>query len=93
MTTDSALTMPYVVSTCAGGLAQVETTSGRIVKAESVVMATNTPVNDLVAIHLKQAAGIATDRRKLFSTERIDSEVTVLGYARSLSLHPCASVE
>ncbi len=49
-------TSTHVKGVAGGKPAQVQTTSGRIVKAESVVMATNTPVNDLVAIHLKQAA-------------------------------------
>jgi glycine/D-amino acid oxidase-like deaminating enzyme/nitrite reductase/ring-hydroxylating ferredoxin subunit len=35
--------------------ARVETTSGATVKARAVVVATNTPVNDRVAIHTKQA--------------------------------------
>jgi Rieske Fe-S protein len=33
----------------------VETSAGRAVVAEAVVVATNTPVNDMVAIHTKQA--------------------------------------
>jgi glycine/D-amino acid oxidase-like deaminating enzyme/nitrite reductase/ring-hydroxylating ferredoxin subunit len=36
--------------------ARVETIGGCIVTADAVVVATNTPVNDLVAIHTKQAA-------------------------------------
>jgi glycine/D-amino acid oxidase-like deaminating enzyme/nitrite reductase/ring-hydroxylating ferredoxin subunit len=45
------------VRTVTGGKpARVETSSGRVVTArEAVVVATNTPVNDLVAIHTKQA--------------------------------------
>lgn len=35
--------------------AQVETTTGPVVSCDVVVVATNTPVNDLVAIHTKQA--------------------------------------
>jgi glycine/D-amino acid oxidase-like deaminating enzyme len=35
--------------------ARVETTSGATITANAVVVATNTPVNDLVAIHTKQA--------------------------------------
>jgi glycine/D-amino acid oxidase-like deaminating enzyme/nitrite reductase/ring-hydroxylating ferredoxin subunit len=39
-----------------GKPARIKTSSGRIVTAEAVVVATNSPVNDLVAIHTKQAA-------------------------------------
>ncbi len=43
-------------STIEGGkLARVETVAGNTVTAEAVVVATNTPVNDRVAIHTKQA--------------------------------------
>ena len=35
---------------------QVTTTNGPIVSAEAIVVATNTPVNDWIAIHSKQAA-------------------------------------
>ena len=38
-----------------GDDAQVETSHGPVVKCEVVVVATNTPVNDRVAIHTKQA--------------------------------------
>ena len=38
-----------------GDAARIETSQG-IVTADSVVVATNTPVNDLIAIHTKQAA-------------------------------------
>jgi glycine/D-amino acid oxidase-like deaminating enzyme/nitrite reductase/ring-hydroxylating ferredoxin subunit len=38
-----------------GTPARVETSTGRAVVAEAVVVATNTPVNDMVAIHTKQA--------------------------------------
>lgn len=38
-----------------GELARVETVAGNTVTAEAVVVATNTPVNDRVAIHTKQA--------------------------------------
>src|SRR5947209_4209801 len=38
-----------------GSDAHVETTAGHTVAAGAVVVATNTPVNDLVAIHTKQA--------------------------------------
>lgn len=49
-------TSTHVSSVTGGKPARVETTSGRIVRSDAVVMATNTPVNDLVAMHLKQAA-------------------------------------
>ncbi|MGI9165237.1 MAG: FAD-dependent oxidoreductase [Pyrinomonadaceae bacterium] len=39
-----------------GERARIETTGGAVVKAQAVVVATNTPVNDLIAIHTKQAA-------------------------------------
>lgn len=39
-----------------GPVARVRTSSGPVVTADSVVVATNTPVNDLLAIHTKQAA-------------------------------------
>jgi glycine/D-amino acid oxidase-like deaminating enzyme/nitrite reductase/ring-hydroxylating ferredoxin subunit len=35
---------------------RIETSNGRVVTADAVVVATNSPVNDLVAIHTKQAA-------------------------------------
>ncbi|MFN2514738.1 MAG: FAD-dependent oxidoreductase [Pyrinomonadaceae bacterium] len=38
-----------------GKKARVETTRGGVVTADAVVVATNTPVNDLIAIHTKQA--------------------------------------
>jgi glycine/D-amino acid oxidase-like deaminating enzyme/nitrite reductase/ring-hydroxylating ferredoxin subunit len=38
-----------------GKTARVETNGGGVVTAEAVVIATNTPVNDLLAIHTKQA--------------------------------------
>jgi glycine/D-amino acid oxidase-like deaminating enzyme/nitrite reductase/ring-hydroxylating ferredoxin subunit len=41
-----------------GKQARVETTGGGVVTAGAVVVATNTPVNDLIAIHTKQAAYI-----------------------------------
>ena len=34
---------------------KVETEAGPVIRAEAVVVATNTPINDLVAIHTKQA--------------------------------------
>lgn len=39
-----------------GDRALIETAGGAVVTADSVVVATNSPVNDLVAIHTKQAA-------------------------------------
>jgi glycine/D-amino acid oxidase-like deaminating enzyme/nitrite reductase/ring-hydroxylating ferredoxin subunit len=39
-----------------GNPARIETSKGRTVTAEAVVVATNSPVNDLMAIHTKQAA-------------------------------------
>jgi glycine/D-amino acid oxidase-like deaminating enzyme/nitrite reductase/ring-hydroxylating ferredoxin subunit len=39
-----------------GDRATVETSGGAVVTADAVVVATNSPVNDLVAIHTKQAA-------------------------------------
>lgn len=38
-----------------GKKARIETTGGGVVNADAVVVATNTPVNDLIAIHTKQA--------------------------------------
>lgn len=38
-----------------GKQARVETSGGGVVTADAVVVATNTPVNDLIAIHTKQA--------------------------------------
>jgi glycine/D-amino acid oxidase-like deaminating enzyme/nitrite reductase/ring-hydroxylating ferredoxin subunit len=38
-----------------GETARIETTGGHTLSASAVVVATNTPVNDLVAIHTKQA--------------------------------------
>jgi len=39
-----------------GAHAQVETSNGSVVTADAIVIATNTPVNDIVTIHTKQAA-------------------------------------
>lgn len=39
-----------------GDRALIETSGGNVVTADAVVVATNSPVNDLVAIHTKQAA-------------------------------------
>ncbi|HKQ09167.1 MAG TPA: FAD-dependent oxidoreductase [Blastocatellia bacterium] len=38
-----------------GAQARVETSDGYVVTAEAIVIATNTPINDLVTIHTKQA--------------------------------------
>ncbi len=45
----------HVRSITGGAPARVETSQGRAVIAEAVVVATNTPVNDMFAIHTKQA--------------------------------------
>jgi glycine/D-amino acid oxidase-like deaminating enzyme/nitrite reductase/ring-hydroxylating ferredoxin subunit len=39
-----------------GETARIETSNGPVVTADAVVVATNTPVNDLIEIHTKQAA-------------------------------------
>ena len=49
-------TSTHVTGVTGGSRATIQTQSGRIVEADAVVMATNTPVNDFVAVHLKQAA-------------------------------------
>jgi glycine/D-amino acid oxidase-like deaminating enzyme/nitrite reductase/ring-hydroxylating ferredoxin subunit len=46
----------HATSIAGGDPARVETVTGRVVRADTVVVATNTPINDLVAIHTKQAA-------------------------------------
>jgi len=38
-----------------GKQARIETSAGHVITADAVVVATNTPVNDLVAIHTKQS--------------------------------------
>lgn len=44
------------VSTMEGGApARVETSNGCVVTADAIVIATNTPINDIVTIHTKQA--------------------------------------
>jgi glycine/D-amino acid oxidase-like deaminating enzyme/nitrite reductase/ring-hydroxylating ferredoxin subunit len=45
----------HVATIEGGSQARVVTTSGLVVRAGAVVVATNVPVNDLVAIHTKQA--------------------------------------
>jgi glycine/D-amino acid oxidase-like deaminating enzyme/uncharacterized protein YjbJ (UPF0337 family)/nitrite reductase/ring-hydroxylating ferredoxin subunit len=49
-------TTAHAESIQGGKPARVKTSSGRIVTADAVVVATNSPVNDLLAIHTKQAA-------------------------------------
>jgi glycine/D-amino acid oxidase-like deaminating enzyme/nitrite reductase/ring-hydroxylating ferredoxin subunit len=46
----------HVRSVKGGKPAKVETSQGRVIAADAVVVATNTPVNDRVAIHTKQHA-------------------------------------
>jgi glycine/D-amino acid oxidase-like deaminating enzyme/nitrite reductase/ring-hydroxylating ferredoxin subunit len=46
----------HVTAVNGGESAQVETRSGHVVAAGAVVVATNSPINDRVAIHTKQAA-------------------------------------
>lgn len=46
----------HVKKVTGGDVATVETAYGATVMADAVVVATNTPVNDLVAIHTKQTA-------------------------------------
>jgi glycine/D-amino acid oxidase-like deaminating enzyme/nitrite reductase/ring-hydroxylating ferredoxin subunit len=45
----------HVKKVAGGKAAHVETSDGHVVNAHAVVVATNTPVNDLFAIHTKQA--------------------------------------
>lgn len=49
-------TETHVTKIEGGDHARIETSNGSVVTAEAVVVATNTPVNDLFAIHTKQAA-------------------------------------
>jgi glycine/D-amino acid oxidase-like deaminating enzyme/nitrite reductase/ring-hydroxylating ferredoxin subunit len=46
----------HVSSVTGGSPAKVETSTGRVITAGAVVVATNTPVNDLVTMHTKLAA-------------------------------------
>ena len=48
----------HVVNVQGGKRAQVETSQGCVVTADAVVVATNTPINNMVTIHTKQAAYI-----------------------------------
>lgn len=45
----------HVKSVEGGSIGRVETSRGPVVTADAVVVATNTPINDLIAIHTKQA--------------------------------------
>jgi glycine/D-amino acid oxidase-like deaminating enzyme/nitrite reductase/ring-hydroxylating ferredoxin subunit len=45
----------HAASVRGGDAAQVVTTAGRTVTADAIVVATNTPINDVLAIHTKQA--------------------------------------
>lgn len=49
-------TQTHATSIAGGKKARIETGDGGVVTAGSVVVATNTPVNDLIAIHTKQAS-------------------------------------
>ncbi len=49
-------THSHVVNVVSGSLAKVEVVNGRMVRAKHVVVATNSPINDLFAIHTKQEA-------------------------------------
>ena len=49
-------TETHAVKIDGGESARIETRDGQTVASEAVVVATNTPVNDLLAIHTKQAA-------------------------------------
>jgi glycine/D-amino acid oxidase-like deaminating enzyme/nitrite reductase/ring-hydroxylating ferredoxin subunit len=48
-------TNAHVIKVESGKQAQLETSQGCIVTAEAVVIATNAPINNMVAIHMKQA--------------------------------------
>lgn len=48
----------HVTKVESGKQARVETSQGCVVTADAVVVATNTPINNMVAIHTKQAAYI-----------------------------------
>jgi glycine/D-amino acid oxidase-like deaminating enzyme/nitrite reductase/ring-hydroxylating ferredoxin subunit len=49
-------THSHVVNVSAGAPARVEVANGRVVTAKHVIVATNSPINDLFAIHTKQEA-------------------------------------
>lgn len=48
-------TQTHAAKVNGGSDATVETEDGPVVKCQSIIVATNTPINDLVAIHAKQA--------------------------------------
>jgi glycine/D-amino acid oxidase-like deaminating enzyme/nitrite reductase/ring-hydroxylating ferredoxin subunit len=48
----------HVTGVTGGKQARIETSGGCLVTADAVVVATNTPINDMVTIHTKQAAYI-----------------------------------
>ncbi|MCC2641399.1 MAG: dependent oxidoreductase [Nitrospira sp.] len=48
----------HVTNVTGGKQARIETSGGCLVTADAVVIATNTPINDMVTIHTKQAAYI-----------------------------------
>jgi glycine/D-amino acid oxidase-like deaminating enzyme/nitrite reductase/ring-hydroxylating ferredoxin subunit len=48
-------TQAHAANVTGGSDATVETKDGPVVKCQSIIVATNTPINDLVAIHTKQA--------------------------------------
>ena len=72
------------------GAVVVKTEGGQTVRAKNAVVATNSPINDRVALHSKQAPyrtyamALQLPRGKL-------SGRTLLGYARSLSLRASAT--
>ena len=70
-----------------GEPAKVTTSGGYVIGADNVVVCTNTPVNDWLIIHSKQAA-----YRTYVIGARIPKgsvpHATLLGYSGSLSLHP-----
>ena len=68
-----------------GKPARIKTSSGRTVTAEAVVVATNTPINDLVAIHTKQAPYVSYVIGATVPRGAVPAG-TLLGHARSLPL-------
>jgi glycine/D-amino acid oxidase-like deaminating enzyme len=67
---------------------KLETSQGSVVTADAVVIATNTPINNLLTIHTKQAAYISYVIGATIPS-RIDRTGIILGYARPVSL--CAN--
>ena len=45
----------HVEAVKGGKPSRIETRSGHVIMAQSVVVATNTPMNDMVVVHTKQA--------------------------------------